>query len=120
VTSRVVPVPPPVLDLDLVLRCPGLKRQATRALAARSTRAGRTTVLARVTPRGTTSRRPTGVVRFSAAGRTLATALLDRRTGLARLPGVAGVGRARIVVRYLGDARFAAGSATARTAPRRR
>lgn len=100
--TRARPVPPPVTDLLLALRCPGLRRAATRTRVVSAHRRGPGTVVTLRTTAG--HRRVTGLVRLTIAGRARGFAFLTAH-GRATVT-IAGHPRGRITARYAGNARF--------------
>jgi YVTN family beta-propeller protein len=101
--TKARPVPPPVTDLLLKLRCPGLKRSATSTRVVATHRRGPSTVVTLRTRAG--HRRVTGLVRLTIAGKTRGFGFLDAH-GQAKVT-VAGHPHGRIAARYAGNARFA-------------
>jgi YVTN family beta-propeller protein len=106
--TPVLTVPPPVVDLRLVLRCPSLRRGASRiSLRARREPLNQLTLVARVIARRGSRRRPQGVVTFKSGRRTLATVLLSARNGYATATISFGGRVPRVVAYYGGDGYFA-------------
>ena len=103
-TSRGLPVPPPVTNLRLTLSCPNLHRAVTRTRILSVHRRGPSTV---VTVQVSSRRRPTGTITLSAPGLRGSRAFVDARHPRATLV-LAGHPRkrARLVVRYAGNARW--------------
>jgi hypothetical protein len=96
--TRILQVPPPVLSLRLVLRCPHLvRRHSATKLRARAEQGGGVVLIARV--RG---RRPTGVVEFFRGRRRLGEVPIFARRPIAVLT-VRGTSTRGFTVRYLGD-----------------
>ncbi len=112
-TSKSRPVPPPVTNLHLTLRCPNLRRTPTTLKITGLRARGPDTVIS-VRARARRGH-PIGLVKLTVNGRTVARAFLDPRTGDATLIAPTHLRRnARIVVRYGGDALDAASVAQAR------
>jgi hypothetical protein len=110
--TRARPVPPPVTNLLLKLRCPGLRRIVTHTRVLSAIKKGPSFA---ITMRTVAARAHADGMVSVAAGRHLhAFGFLDRH-GRVRvlLPG-APTSRTRITVRYSGNARFAPSSARAR------
>jgi DNA-binding beta-propeller fold protein YncE len=98
VKTRALTIPPAVLGLELVLKCPHLRRAATRTkLQARKVAAAQVVLAARV--RG---RHPSGIVRFYSGHRHLGDVPVDPRTGRATMTA-AGRGTKGMSARYQGD-----------------
>ncbi|MHB1837761.1 MAG: Ig-like domain-containing protein, partial [Solirubrobacteraceae bacterium] len=115
VRSAVHQVPPPVANMSLTMRCPRLRRAATRltVLAARSPSGGMA-VLARLRGR---RRHPAGYVIFRSGRRVLAEAALNSRTATATVI-IRGLRRASSVVAvYSGDGYDLPSRARGRNAP---
>lgn len=108
-TSPSRPVPPPVSDLHLTLRCPGLRRAPTILTIVGQRVRGPDTII-RVRARARHGH-PIGPVELTVDGRTVARAFLDPRVGDATLIAPTHLRRnARVVVRYGGDALHAPAS----------
>ncbi|MGH2858776.1 MAG: hypothetical protein ACRDMJ_14980 [Solirubrobacteraceae bacterium] len=101
VRTKTLRVPPPVADLRLTMRCPRLRRAATRlrVLVARSPSGG-VAVLARVQARRS---HPVGYVIFRAGRRVLGEAALSSRTATASVILERAVRAGSIVAVYSGD-----------------
>ncbi|MDQ6776826.1 MAG: choice-of-anchor D domain-containing protein [Actinomycetota bacterium] len=104
--TSVLAVPPPALNLSLVLRCPHLHRAKTHTtLRAQAAPMHHVTLTARV--RG---RRPGGIVQFLAGRRLLGSVPVDTRNGRATLT-IIGRSTSGFSARYEGDARNGPSSA---------
>ena len=102
--TAVLAVPPPVVDLRLVLRCPRLHRTHTRLLVRVVNRAGGgVTVLARLQSR----RAAAGFVTFRLGRRRLGEAVVDSRRHIATLTSRITIGRRPVLAVYSGDGRNA-------------
>lgn len=105
-TSKARPVPPPVTNLHLTLRCPNLRRTPTTLTITGLRARGPDTVIS-VRARAVRGH-PIGLVELTVNGRTVARAFLDQHGGNATLIAPTHLRRkARIVVRYAGNALFA-------------
>ncbi len=112
-TSKARPVPPPVTNLHLTLRCPNLRRTPTTLTITGLRARGPDTVIS-VRARARRGH-PIGLVELTVNGRTVARAFLDPRGGDATLIAPTHLRRnARIVVRYGGDGLDAPSVAQAR------
>jgi hypothetical protein len=101
--TRVFPVPPPVSDIVLTLRCRNLRRAATRLTVTAHRRGGRdVTLVARLRSRG--KGRLYGFVDFKLGARTVGQASVDPRRDLASVTVRTTVVPSRIVAVYSGDA----------------
>ena len=105
--TKARPVPPPVTDLLLKLRCPGLKRTATHTRVTAKHRHGPSTVVTLRTRAA--HRRVTGLVKLAVAGKARGFGFLGPH-GRLKLT-IAGHPRGRITARYTGNARFAPSTA---------
>jgi hypothetical protein len=105
--TKVLPVPPPVVGLDLVLRCPRLHRARSHTrLKAKKVPVGE--VVLEATVRG---RHPLGLIRFAAGRQTLGIVSLSPRSHTAVLT-VARRSGAGVRATYEGDGYNAPSSAS--------
>ncbi len=105
-TSKRRPVPPPVTNLHLTLRCPNLRRTPTTVNITGLRTRGPDTVIGVRARAG--QGHPIGLVELTVNARVVARAFLNQKAGNATLSAPTPLRRkARIAVRYAGNARFA-------------
>ena len=106
VQTRALPVPPPVTNLRLLLRCPHLRRARTRVtVRARNVPVGRLALFSHVTIAGRHGGgRPQGLVAFYSGHRRLAEVPLDATTATASVTiAKRSASSGPITARYAGD-----------------